>query len=83
MFDDNCYHRVLYRIAYDTNKVTKKRWISEGMEYFVEEDNIILLAVMIRPNYPPVEFMEERFNEWNPNLEIHPEGLEIITPLAS
>ena len=76
MFEDNCYHRVMYRIAYDTNEATKKRWVNEGMEHVVKEGNIILLAVMIRPNYPPVEFTEERFTEWNPMLEIHPEGLE-------
>jgi hypothetical protein len=62
----------MYRLAYDENKVKSKRWISEGMEYIIEEGNIILLAVMIKPNCPPVEFTEERFNDWNPALEIHP-----------
>ena len=76
VFDDNCYHRVMYRLACDENKVKSKRWISEGMEYITEEGNIILLAVMIKPNCPPVEFTEERFNDWNPALEIHPDGLE-------
>jgi hypothetical protein len=50
------------------------------MEYIIEEGNIILLAVMIKPNCPPVEFTEERFNDWNPALEIHPDGLEEHQP---
>ena len=58
LIDDNCYHRVIYRLAYDENKVKSKRWISEGMGYMIEEGNIILLAVMIKLNCPPVEFTE-------------------------
>ena len=53
----------MYRLAYDENKVQSKRWISEGMEYVIQEGNIILLGVMIKPNYPSVEFSEERFND--------------------
>ena len=70
----------MYRVAYDTTKVNKKRWILEGDEYGVKEGNIIVLAMMIKPNYPPVKYFEKRFTEWNPLLDIHPEDLEKVHP---
>ena len=65
LFEDNCYHRVMYRIAYDTTKVNKKRWILEGDEYVVKEGSIIVLAMMIKPNYPPKKQLNIRSSPLN------------------
>jgi hypothetical protein len=81
IFNDGCYHRVMFRLAYDKNKLKNIRYVSQGLEHIVWENGIVLLSCLMKPNYPPVEATEERFSSWDPSLEIHPKGLEHIQVL--
>ncbi len=49
----------------NTKEVKKKRFVCEGTEYVVNEGHIVLLPVLMKPNYPPIEYTEERFHGWN------------------
>jgi hypothetical protein len=85
LFADGCYHRVMFRLAYNTDKLKNIRYVSQGLEHVVEEDGIVLLSCLMKPNYPPVEATEERFSSWNPLLEVHPWGTELaeISPVVN
>ncbi len=85
LFADGAYHRVMYRIAFDSNKLKRKRLVAEGAEWIIENGGIVLLSCLFKPNYPPIEHTEERFNAWNPALEIRPHGCEdfLINPIVN
>jgi hypothetical protein len=78
LFNDGCYHRVMFRLAYDKKKLRNIRYVSQGLEHIVWENGIVLLSCLMKPNYPPVEATEERFSSWDPSLEIHPWGTEHV-----
>jgi hypothetical protein len=79
LFEDGALHWVMYRIAFDSSKLKKARFVCEGTEYVVEDGGIVLLSCLMKPNFPPVEHTEERFQTWNPALEIRPFGCEDFT----
>ena len=78
-FQDGAFHRVMYRIAFDSSRLKRVRFVCEGTEYIVEDGGIVLLSCLMKPNFPPVEHTEERFQAWNPEFEIRPFGCEDFT----
>jgi hypothetical protein len=68
----------MYRAAYDRQMLRRLRYVSAGTEHIVWDGGIVLLSVLMRSNYPPVEHTEERFRSFDPRLEIHPSGCEDI-----
>ena len=73
------FHRVMYRVAFDRSRLKKVRFVCEGTEYIVADGGIVLLSCLMKPNLPPVEHTEERFQSWTPELEIRPFGCEDFT----
>ncbi len=88
LFQDDAFHRVMYRVAFDQSKVKRVRFVMEGTEHVINDGGIVLLSCLMKPNFPPVEHTEERFHDWNPQLEIRPSGCEdfevpaIVNPRA-
>ena len=75
-FQDGAFHRVMYRIAFDSSRLKRVRFVCEGTEYIVEDGGIVLLSCLMKPNFPPVEHTEARFQAWNPELEVRRFGCE-------
>ena len=78
LFGDGAYHRVMYRVAYDRQKLRRKRFVSAGTEHVIWDGGIVVLSVLMHSNYPPSEHTEERFRDFDPGLETHPRGLEDV-----
>ncbi len=40
MFNDGCFQRVMYRIAFDSKRIRKRRFVAEGTEHVIEDGHI-------------------------------------------
>jgi hypothetical protein len=59
--------------------IRKVREMSNGVEHVIWEGHVFLYSMLVKPNTPPMEPTEERFMEWDPEMEDRPAGLKPIT----
>ena len=46
LFNDGCFHRVVFRLAYDKTKLRNIRYVCQGLEHIVWENGIVLLSCL-------------------------------------